>query len=232
MSTFSGLKGCCAVSVQGPGVFNFESILTGQIRPDSLTLRTSDELGLEGPIYAHVELVWDPTAVPYAQFFLTPPYSLFSQILQAMKLSCWRKPPGLAAIPRVSPGCVIEMLLAQPARSPSSPVQSYMMITPHRDESVKPATLHGRIRPEDMSAKMYEGLVEGSARAFDQLKGPVTLYKAMRGALVGIAPEAEKDWSVVGLDWCCDLRVVEVEVDHIDVLYRDELVNDLERIVI
>ncbi|KAJ6468640.1 hypothetical protein C8R47DRAFT_1151234 [Mycena vitilis] len=119
---------------------------------------------------------------------------------------------------------------------------------------------HGRIRAEDMSelmAKMYEGLVEGSARAFDfivslapgnqkifkevlrgltqwmkALKAPVTLYKATRGALVGIAPEAEKEWWAVGLDWCCDLRVVEVEVDHIDMLCRGELVEDLETNVI
>ncbi|KAJ7642621.1 hypothetical protein DFH06DRAFT_1214012 [Mycena polygramma] len=118
---------------------------------------------------------------------------------------------------------------------------------------------HGRIRAEDMSelmAKMYEGLVEGSARAFDfivsltrsnrklykevvlgltewmkELKAPVTLYKATRGALVGIAPEAEKEWWAVGLDWCCDLRVVEVEVDHLDIVCRDEVVEDLERIV-
>ncbi|KAJ6507610.1 hypothetical protein DFH09DRAFT_1437030 [Mycena vulgaris] len=117
---------------------------------------------------------------------------------------------------------------------------------------------NGRMRPEDMSelmARMYENLIEGIPRAFEfvlslagerkghadvvrgvvawmrEVKVPVTLYKATRGVVVGVAPEARKEWWALGLDWCSkNLRVVEVEVDHLDILLRDELVEDLQKV--
>ncbi|KAJ6475681.1 hypothetical protein DFH09DRAFT_1379760 [Mycena vulgaris] len=55
---------------------------------------------------------------------------------------------------------------------------------------------------------------------------------ASRGVIMGVAPEARKEWWALGLDWCCeDLRVVEVEVDHLDTLLRDDLVEDLQKVV-
>ncbi|KAJ6628492.1 hypothetical protein B0H10DRAFT_2209402 [Mycena sp. CBHHK59/15] len=118
----------------------------------------------------------------------------------------------------------------------------------------------GRMPAEEMSelmAAMYENLIEGMARAFEfvlslagerrgyaevvrgmiawmrEVRAPVTLYQASRGVFAGVAPEAQKAWWALGLDWCCaDLRVVEVEVDHLDILIRDELVEDLQKVVI
>ncbi|KAJ7216008.1 hypothetical protein GGX14DRAFT_442668 [Mycena pura] len=103
---------------------------------------------------------------------------------------------------------------------------------------------NGRMRAEEMSelmAAMYENMVGGSANAFEfalslagerrvyaevmrgmiawmgELKAPVTLYKASRGLVAG--------------DWCCtNLRVVEVSGDHIDIVNRDELVEDLQNV--
>jgi hypothetical protein len=118
----------------------------------------------------------------------------------------------------------------------------------------------GRMRAEEMTelmAAMYENLFEGSiVRAFDfmlglagerrgrgevvravtawmqEVRAPVTLYKALRGVFVGVAPEARKEWWALGLDWCCvDLRVVEVEADHFDIQNHDELVADLQKVV-
>ncbi|KAJ6538456.1 hypothetical protein DFH09DRAFT_1368847 [Mycena vulgaris] len=118
---------------------------------------------------------------------------------------------------------------------------------------------NGRMRAEEMSelmARMYENLIEGMSPAFEfvlslagerkghadvvrglvawmrEVKAPVTLHKASRGVIMGVAPEARKEWWALGLDWCCeDLRVVEVEVDHLDTLLRDDLVEDLQKVV-
>lgn len=117
---------------------------------------------------------------------------------------------------------------------------------------------NGRIRAEEMSelmAAMYENLIVGSANAFEfalslagerrvyaevmrgmiawmgEVKAPVTLYKASRGVVAGLAPEAQKEWWALGLDWCCtELRVVEVDGDHRDIINRDELVEDLQNV--
>lgn len=115
---------------------------------------------------------------------------------------------------------------------------------------------NGRMRAEQMSelmAAVYENAVEGSARAFEfilslagerrvysevvramivwmrEVNAPVTLYKASRGVVAGVAPEAQKEWRGLGLDWCfTDLRVVEVEAGHDDILKRDEVIEDLQ----
>ncbi|KAJ7189320.1 hypothetical protein GGX14DRAFT_485207 [Mycena pura] len=117
---------------------------------------------------------------------------------------------------------------------------------------------NGRMRAEEMSelmAAMYENMVVGSANAFEfalslagerwvyaevvrgmiawmgEVKAPVTLYKASRGLVAGVAPEAQKEWWALGLDWCCiNLRVVEVDGDHRDIVNRDELVEDLQNV--
>ncbi|KAJ7485841.1 hypothetical protein FB451DRAFT_1554646 [Mycena latifolia] len=117
----------------------------------------------------------------------------------------------------------------------------------------------GRMPAEEMSelmAKMYDNLTEGMLRAFEfvlsltgqgrgyeevvrgvvawmrEIKAPVTLYRASRGVLAGVPPEAQKVWWALGLDWCCaDLRVVEVEGDHAEILTCDELVEDLQKVV-
>ncbi|KAJ6475669.1 hypothetical protein DFH09DRAFT_446189 [Mycena vulgaris] len=118
---------------------------------------------------------------------------------------------------------------------------------------------NGRMRAEEMSelmARVYENLIEGMSQAFEfvlslagerkrhkdvvrglvawmrEVKAPVTLHKASRGLIVGVAPEARKEWWALGLDWCCeDLRVVEVEVDHLNILLRDDLAEDLQKVV-
>ncbi|KAJ7918834.1 hypothetical protein B0H13DRAFT_2187284 [Mycena leptocephala] len=115
---------------------------------------------------------------------------------------------------------------------------------------------NGRMRAEQMSehmAAIYENVIEGSARAFEfilslagerrvysevmrgmiawmrELNAPVTLYKASRGVVVGVPPEAQKEWWALGLDWCfTDLRVVEVEAGHDDILKQDEVIEDLQ----
>ncbi|KAJ7117148.1 hypothetical protein C8R44DRAFT_792013, partial [Mycena epipterygia] len=117
---------------------------------------------------------------------------------------------------------------------------------------------NGRMRAEEMSelmATIYENLIEGTAKAFEfplslagerrvytdvvrgiiawmsEVKAPVTLYKASHGVVVGVAPDAQKEWWALGLDWCCaELRVVEIEVDHVEIVIRDELVEDLQKI--
>ena len=114
------------------------------------------------------------------------------------------------------------------------------------------------MRAEEMSELMaatYENMVGGSANAFEfalslagerrvyadvmrgmiawmgEVKAPVTLYKASRGLVAGVAPEAQKEWWALGLDWCCtNLRVVEVGADHFDIVNRDELVEDLQNV--
>jgi thioesterase domain-containing protein len=117
---------------------------------------------------------------------------------------------------------------------------------------------NGRMRAEEMSelmAAMYENIIVGSAKAFEfalslagerrvytevmrgmiawmgEAKAPVTLYKASRGVVENIATQAQKEWWAFGLDWgCADLRVVEVDADHVDILNRDELVEDLQNV--
>ncbi|KAF8162196.1 hypothetical protein K438DRAFT_1731291 [Mycena galopus ATCC 62051] len=117
---------------------------------------------------------------------------------------------------------------------------------------------NGRMRAEEMSelmAAIYENLVVGSANAFEfalslagerrvyaevmrgmiawmgEVKAPVTLYKASRGMGADVAPEGQKEWGALGLDWCCtELRVVEVDGDHADIVSRDELVEDLQNV--
>ncbi|KAF7348965.1 NRPS-like enzyme [Mycena venus] len=117
---------------------------------------------------------------------------------------------------------------------------------------------NGRKSEEEVSELMaaaYENLVVGSVKAFEfalslggeqrvytevmhgmiawmgEVKAPVTLYKASRGVIAGIAPEAQKEWWALGLNWCCaELQVVEVDVDHNDIVSRDELVEDLQNI--
>ncbi|KAJ6538443.1 hypothetical protein DFH09DRAFT_1398139 [Mycena vulgaris] len=118
---------------------------------------------------------------------------------------------------------------------------------------------NGRMRAEEMSelmARVYENLIEGIPRAFEfvlslagerkghedvvrglvawmrEVKAPVTLHKASRGLIMGVAPEARKGWWALGLDWCCeDLQVVEVEADHLDILLRADLAEDLQKVV-
>ncbi|KAF7339024.1 Acetyl-CoA synthetase-like protein [Mycena venus] len=117
---------------------------------------------------------------------------------------------------------------------------------------------NGRKWSEEVSelmAGMYENLILGSPKAFEfalslagenrvytevmrgmlvwmrEVKAPVTLYKASRGVITGVAPEAQKEWWAFGLDWCCaELRVVEVDVDHVEIVNRDELVEDLQNV--
>ncbi|KAJ7482012.1 hypothetical protein FB451DRAFT_1237794 [Mycena latifolia] len=118
---------------------------------------------------------------------------------------------------------------------------------------------NGRMAAEEMSelmAGMYENVIEGMERAFEfvlslagerreytevvrgiiawmrEVRAPVTLYKASHGVLTGVAPEAQKVWWALGLDWCCeDLRVMEVETDHIEMVNCDELIEDLQKVV-
>ncbi|KAJ7457190.1 hypothetical protein B0H11DRAFT_2243454 [Mycena galericulata] len=116
---------------------------------------------------------------------------------------------------------------------------------------------NGRMAAEEMSelmANMYENLIVGMVRTTEfvlslagerrvyaevvrgmtawmrEVRAPVTLYKASRGVIAGVAPEVQKEWWALGMDKCCpDLRVVEVEGDHQEILSRDELVEDLQK---
>ncbi|KAJ7758347.1 hypothetical protein B0H16DRAFT_1720950 [Mycena metata] len=120
---------------------------------------------------------------------------------------------------------------------------------------------NGRMPAEDMSelmATVYENIIGAMAQAFEfvlslagehrgyadvvrgmiawmqEVRAPVTLYKASHGLFAGVAPEAQQEWWALGLDWCCaDLRVVavEVEADHIEILICNELVEDLQKVV-
>ncbi|KAF7348966.1 NRPS-like enzyme [Mycena venus] len=107
----------------------------------------------------------------------------------------------------------------------------------------------------ELMAGMYENLVVGSVKASEfalslagehrvytevlrgmtvwmgEVKAPITLYMASRGVIAGIAPEAQKKWWALGLDWCgAELRVVEVDAGHADILNRDEVVEDLQNV--
>ncbi|KAJ6518216.1 hypothetical protein C8R47DRAFT_1086338 [Mycena vitilis] len=118
---------------------------------------------------------------------------------------------------------------------------------------------NGRMGAEQMSelmAQTYENLVEGSPKAFEfilsltpgdrliykevlwnliewlkELKAPMTLYKGSNGALASIPPEAQKEWWAAGLDWGCQVRVVEVDADHARILRHEALVEDLQKAV-
>ncbi|KAJ7703385.1 Alpha/Beta hydrolase protein [Mycena olivaceomarginata] len=115
---------------------------------------------------------------------------------------------------------------------------------------------NSRMRAEQMSELMvavYENAVEGSARAFEfilsfagehrvylevvrtmivwmrEVNVPVTLYKASRSIVAGVAPEAQKEWWGLSLDWCfTDLQVVEVDTGHDNILKRDKVMQDLQ----
>ncbi|KAJ7659105.1 hypothetical protein DFH06DRAFT_1472553 [Mycena polygramma] len=115
---------------------------------------------------------------------------------------------------------------------------------------------NGRMRAEEMSelmARAYENLVEGSPKAFEfilsltsggrliykevlqgliewlkEVKTPVTLYKGSHGALRSIPPEAQKEWWAAGLDWCCQVRVVELDADHSSIVNHGKLIEDLQ----
>ncbi|KAJ7261532.1 hypothetical protein C8J57DRAFT_1471415 [Mycena rebaudengoi] len=77
--------------------------------------------------------------------------------------------------------------------------------------------------------RVYSEVVRAIIAWMREVNAPVTLYKASRGVVAGVAPEAQKEWWALGLDWCfTDLRVVEVEAGHDDILKQDELIEDLQ----
>ncbi|KAJ6571067.1 hypothetical protein B0H19DRAFT_1346182 [Mycena capillaripes] len=93
----------------------------------------------------------------------------------------------------------------------------------------------GRMRAEDMSEMMtaqYENLFEGSVRAFEFMLSLAGEHRASRGVILGVVPQAQSELWALGLDWCCaDVRVVEMEADHFDILKRNDLLEDLEKVV-
>ncbi|KAJ7796926.1 hypothetical protein B0H14DRAFT_2619439 [Mycena olivaceomarginata] len=106
---------------------------------------------------------------------------------------------------------------------------------------------NSRMRAEQMAELMvavYENAVEGSARAFEfilsfagehrvYLEVVCTMIVWMREAshsiVAGVAPEAQKEWWGLGLDWCfTDLQVVEVDAGHDNILKQDKVMQDLQ----
>ncbi|KAF7341778.1 NRPS-like enzyme [Mycena sanguinolenta] len=116
----------------------------------------------------------------------------------------------------------------------------------------------GRLRPEDMSElmeRMYENLVGGMIRTFDfildqalgdqkgykdvlegmvqwtkEIQAPITVYKATNGIIQNIPLDSREKWGAFGVDWAHeDVRVVEVDTNHLNIVAHDELVEDIQK---
>ncbi|KAJ7655451.1 hypothetical protein B0H17DRAFT_1098963 [Mycena rosella] len=117
---------------------------------------------------------------------------------------------------------------------------------------------NGRLREEDMTElmrKMYDNIIGGSANAFEfvlsqahgdhkgydevlagmiawmkEIHSPVTLYKATHGIIKNMLPAAQEDWGAFGVDWAReDVRVVEIDANHLIIVAHDELVEDIQK---
>ncbi|KAJ7816733.1 Alpha/Beta hydrolase protein [Mycena olivaceomarginata] len=115
-----------------------------------------------------------------------------------------------------------------------------------------------RLRPADMSelmARMYENLIGGTIRTFDfmlnqalgdrkgydevldamvqwtkGIQAPVTVYKATNGIIQNIPLDSREKWRTFGVDWAHeDVRVVEVDANHSNILAHDEFVEDIQK---
>ncbi|KAF7341776.1 Acetyl-CoA synthetase-like protein [Mycena sanguinolenta] len=116
----------------------------------------------------------------------------------------------------------------------------------------------GRLRSEDMSElmeRMYENLMGGMIRTFDfilnrvlgdrkgykevlggmvqwtkEIQAPITVYKATNGIIQNIPLESREKWGAFGVDWAHeDVRVVEVDTNHLNIVAHDELVEDIQK---
>ncbi|KAJ6484095.1 hypothetical protein C8R45DRAFT_1214951 [Mycena sanguinolenta] len=115
----------------------------------------------------------------------------------------------------------------------------------------------GRLRPEDMSelmGRMYENLMGGMIRTFDfmlnqalgdrkgydevlegmvqwtkEIQAPVTVYKATSGIIQNISLDAQEKWRAFGVDWARhDVRVVEVDANHMNILSHAEMRENVD----
>ncbi|KAF7350260.1 NRPS-like enzyme [Mycena venus] len=118
----------------------------------------------------------------------------------------------------------------------------------------------GRLRPADMSelmARMYENLIGGTIRTFDfmlnqtlgdrkgynevlsgmvqwtkEIQAPVTVYKATNGIIQNIPLDSREKWWAFGVDWAHeDVRVVQVDANHSNIVAHDEFVEDIQKFV-
>ncbi|KAJ7670303.1 hypothetical protein B0H17DRAFT_202349 [Mycena rosella] len=117
---------------------------------------------------------------------------------------------------------------------------------------------NGRLRAEDMTElmrTMYENLIGGSANAFEfalsqargdhkgydevlagmvawmkEIQSPVTVYKATHGIIENMPPDAQAKWRAFGVDWAReDVRVVEIDANHSNIVAHDEFVEDIQK---
>lgn len=117
---------------------------------------------------------------------------------------------------------------------------------------------NGRLCSQDMTelmALMYENLVGGSIRTFDfilnqapgdgrrygevvsgmvewtrEIRAPITLYKAANGINQNIPLDSREKWGAFGVDWARpDVRIVDVEANHSNIVSHDEFVNDIQK---
>jgi len=117
----------------------------------------------------------------------------------------------------------------------------------------------GRLPPEDMSElmeRMYENLMGGMIRTFDfilnqalgdrkgydevldgmvqwtkEIQAPVTVYKATNGIIQNIPLDSREKWGAFGVDLAHeDVRVVEVDSNHLNIVAHDELVEDIQKL--
>ncbi|KAJ6484081.1 hypothetical protein C8R45DRAFT_1000132 [Mycena sanguinolenta] len=115
----------------------------------------------------------------------------------------------------------------------------------------------GRLRPEDMSelmGHMYENLMGGMIRTFDfmlnqalsdrkgydkvldgvvqwtkKIQAPVTVYKVTNGIIQNISLDSREKRRAFGVDWARqDVRIVEVDTNHLNILSHAEVVADIQ----
>ncbi|KAJ7770560.1 hypothetical protein B0H16DRAFT_1715220 [Mycena metata] len=79
--------------------------------------------------------------------------------------------------------------------------------------------------------KGYDELTAGLVEWTKKLRASVTLYKASDGAASKFPPELEEKWRAFGMDWGCEnVRVVEVEGDHFEILNSDKLFDAMQNL--
>ncbi|KAJ6487824.1 hypothetical protein C8R45DRAFT_257544 [Mycena sanguinolenta] len=112
----------------------------------------------------------------------------------------------------------------------------------------------------ELMARMYENLIGGTVRTFDymlsvsdvaeggrkgynevlagmvkwtgEIQAPVTLYRAANGIIKNIPLEEREKWAAFGVDWArADVRIVEVDANHSNIVAHDGFVEDIQKLV-
>ncbi|KAF7351307.1 Acetyl-CoA synthetase-like protein [Mycena sanguinolenta] len=110
----------------------------------------------------------------------------------------------------------------------------------------------------ELMAWMYENLIGGTLRTFDymlsqaeaaeegrkgygevlagmvkwtgEIRAPVTVYRAANGIIKNVPLEEKEKWGAFGVDWAKEeVRIVEVDANHSNILAQDDFVKDIQK---